>query len=350
MHKKEIFSVSVGKVADVIKSLHFPSPRGNGNVIGINLKENELSATLYNKLSKVNLPYILIIEVTTDAMERDLSGQNTLLAEKLLPLLMHHSQYYYFLHRPLLIKANEGTSSRIKNWGIFLLEKFSELGIKNVSLYYNGSDTKDGSLVFEQLVENGAPNNDLCSWQVSFIDDSEQLNTLIDANKRIQFNGEEDTLHLKEENAQLKLYKATLLKNIYDLNNYYRFVRGETTFKYQNRLPENDSIGPKIKPEEITLLINATGIHPSLSGVEELKAHYNKVYERLPSWYKKIGTILKIVLLKRELLYYISKRHKKIFFDTIYSLPDEKQIRIWYYYEYEILPGWYKWIGKFLRK
>lgn len=152
-----------------------------------------------------------------------------------------------------------------------------------------------------------------------------------------QVNDSEDiVLQLREENALLKGSNDTLLKNIYDLNNYYRFVRGETTFKYHNREEEK-------KSENTIVEIS----HQKMS-IEEIKKYYNKAYDRLPSWYKRVGTVLKIILLRRELLFYVSKKHKNMFLDIVYSLPDEKQLRTWYYYEYEVLPGWYKRLGKML--
>ncbi len=83
--------------------------------------------------------------------------------------------------------------------------------------------------------------------------------------------------------------------------------------------------------------------------IENLKEKYNKEYERLPFLYKKIGVILKIVFGKVEFGYYLNPRQKRDFMDILHSLPEEKQIEIWYYYEYEILPGWYKRLGKRLK-
>ncbi len=85
--------------------------------------------------------------------------------------------------------------------------------------------------------------------------------------------------------------------------------------------------------------------------VEEIRIKYYYEYEVLPVIYKKIGAMLKILSGKKEISYYLSKKQKQNFFDLLQSLPRDKQIEMWYHYEYEILPEWYKNFAKiFLQK
>lgn len=84
--------------------------------------------------------------------------------------------------------------------------------------------------------------------------------------------------------------------------------------------------------------------------VEEINKKYHLEYENLPGWYKKVGALIKIIFGKVGFGYFFNKRQKQDFIDLLRTLPQDKQMQIWHYYEYEILPGWYKKLGNRLRK
>jgi hypothetical protein len=318
--QKKIYSISLNNTGQLISHTHFPLSTGYEQIVGIQLNEEQIDPSVYNTLEKIDVSYLLILDVSSDTMKKDLLGHHTSLAEKLIPLLMDHSQYQSISSKPVLIQVENYSLPVVEKWNSIFLRELKEFGMHNISACYNTGIAKDGIVLFEEISEGKLLGPGTCSWQVRYSHNFEVDLLSIG----IELEPADEALLLLEENERLKLDRATLLKNIYDLNNYYRFVRGETNFKYHNR--------------------------PDTSAVDEYKAYYTKVYEELPAWYKKFGALLKILLLKRELWYYVSKRHRKIFFDMIYALPDEKQIKTWYYFEYEILPGWYKWIGKLLRK
>ena len=82
----------------------------------------------------------------------------------------------------------------------------------------------------------------------------------------------------------------------------------------------------------------------------DLKRKYQNEYESLPFLYKKVGILLKLMFGKVEFGYFLNRRQKQDFLDLLRTLPEDRQIEVWYYYEYEILPGWYKKLGKHLKK
>lgn len=86
------------------------------------------------------------------------------------------------------------------------------------------------------------------------------------------------------------------------------------------------------------------------SRIENIRLKYSLEYESLPVVYKKMGAFLKLLLGKREYSYYLSKKQKRSFVELLELLPKDKQLEMWYYYEYEILPAWYKKLGKILSK
>jgi hypothetical protein len=85
----------------------------------------------------------------------------------------------------------------------------------------------------------------------------------------------------------------------------------------------------------------------------ELLKRYHREYESLPIWYKKIGQVFKImsghkvvkIKLKDKALK-ISLKHKV----TVSGTNRANYIRNWYYHEYDVLPGWYKRLGKMINK
>lgn len=151
-------------------------------------------------------------------------------------------------------------------------------------------------------------------------------------------------------NLRVSYYDAiseidVLKKNLYDLNKYYRYVRGETNFKYSNRQEEGHSQqvqGSPIPAADLVAFVNSTAAHPD--DFSALKK-YQEQYERLPGVYKKIGTFLKIITGKTPYMRHFSKRHKNTFINFLGFLPEDKRVEAWYYYEYEVLPAWYKNIG-----
>jgi hypothetical protein len=335
---KKLNSISLNSLA-AIKEPSLPfTAIAERKPVGILLKESSITNEIYSGFAQVNIPYILIIDIPSEALIKNVSDQTASLAERILPLLMHYSQYDFFASKPLFFKIPTGTTAAaLEKWNEALLQSFKRLGFRNISLYYNKSASENGQIAFETLLNNEADSKVI--WEVTAADNVPSFE--LQQNPIDQpLSEQENVLQLREENAKLKSDKSTLLKNINDLNNYYRFVRGEVNFKYHNRAEDDKNN----TDDNVGLFTNATP-GSSLMSVEQLRAYYNKVYEQLPGWYKKIGTILKIVFLKRELMYYINKKHKKVFLDIIQALPTEKQIITWYYYEYEILPGWYKRIG-----
>lgn len=84
--------------------------------------------------------------------------------------------------------------------------------------------------------------------------------------------------------------------------------------------------------------------------VDSIRSRYREQYDSLPLLYKKFGVVLKILSGKRELAYYLSRKQKAGFLLMLQSLPRDKQVELWYYYEYEILPAWYKKIASIIVK
>jgi len=84
----------------------------------------------------------------------------------------------------------------------------------------------------------------------------------------------------------------------------------------------------------------------------DILSEYHEKYETLPMWYKKTGQVFKIlsghklltIKIKKKGLH-LSLRHKKVVDEN----NRQEYVRNWYYHEYDVLPGWYKRLGQFIR-
>lgn len=75
------------------------------------------------------------------------------------------------------------------------------------------------------------------------------------------------------------------------------------------------------------------------------KEKYSLLYENTPLWYKKIGQIIKVFKGRKWLsIKWLDKDKKDNY------RPTTQDIAQWYYIQYEVLPSWYKKIGKSLVK
>jgi hypothetical protein len=148
---------------------------------------------------------------------------------------------------------------------------------------------------------------------------------------------------LNESAMEISLYKETLdfaRKENIALLNAVSFLKKEVKNQYQEK------VGVHISAERAERQI----LSRIDRRVKEIQQRYDKEYEVLPQLYKKFGALIKILSGSKEYSYYLNKRQKQAFFELLQSLPKDKQIEMWYYYEYEILPRWYKKIGKLLAK
>ena len=76
-----------------------------------------------------------------------------------------------------------------------------------------------------------------------------------------------------------------------------------------------------------------------------IKNKYLTLYENTPLWYKKFGQIIKVFQgHKRLIIDFKDKGEKSVYRSTV------EDITHWYYHQYEVLPKWYKKIGKKLIK
>jgi hypothetical protein len=76
-----------------------------------------------------------------------------------------------------------------------------------------------------------------------------------------------------------------------------------------------------------------------------IKNKYSILYENTPLWYKRIGQIIKVFQgHKRLVIGFKDKLGKNVYEPTV------EDITHWYYQQYEVLPEWYKKIGKKLTK
>ena len=125
-----------------------------------------------------------------------------------------------------------------------------------MAIYYDNIPSRNTPGYFIELEESVSGAAYPLKWKINQLTDASAfINSLLEIPETPARSAEHQLLHLQEEGERLKSLNATLLKNIYDLNNYYRFVRGETTFKHHNR-------------EEPTETTNAL---PPGAGVEDYK-------------------------------------------------------------------------------
>ena len=80
---------------------------------------------------------------------------------------------------------------------------------------------------------------------------------------------------------------------------------------------------------------------------------YHRTYESLPMWYKKIGQLFKIASGNKKVYVEMKNRKLKVKLKHRKEVDQNDKlnfIRNWYYHEYDVLPGWYKKIGKKINK
>lgn len=265
------------------------------------------------------------------------------ITKSLLSFILEVDYYRYLGKRILFIEnlQNEFDPGLLK-------AEFKLMGIRDIEIVSVNNQNKSGSNFLSNTdSKNGSNSLNKIKWVVlkdrpiDFFENKEDL-----------INADGKTVHdelqiLKEENFFLKNKTTVLEKNVYDLNNYYRFVRGETTFRYNNRPKETDSETGVLQPVQLTDLVNAAPPHPINN---RSLTYYKQVYEGLPWVYKKIGVLLKIITGRTGFLYFINKTQKKYFLNLLQLLPEERRVEAWYFFEYEILPDWYKALGKRIGK
>lgn len=76
-----------------------------------------------------------------------------------------------------------------------------------------------------------------------------------------------------------------------------------------------------------------------------VKNKYFDLYENTPLWYKKAGQVIKVLNGNKRLIVELKDKGKK----DKYS-PTADDLAHWYYIQYEVLPRWYKKLGKLLIK
>lgn len=342
--KKAAFPVSTGGETEDI-------------IAGIELHPDDFSPSLYEELSAAGMPYVLLLDLAS-AKEGATNGQIRKTADYLFPLLLDPAYLKHLTEKVIFVKsagpAGEVVSSLKKSFGNFGLHNIKIIGYQpgttheEVSELNSLADLKlpsapeylnipgDRWLIFRTHSRQAVADHTVLAEKIKKHRDSDLTIRRQDAYTDMQV-----------ENRQLKDTIAILNKNIYDLNNYYRYVRGEIMFKHHNRDEQKDNpiSGAGQKGH------NFSGLFPAdLSDKGKYQSYYKSMYESLPAIYKKMATLVKIITGRRELFYYLSKKHKKAFLEFVRSLPEEKQVQVWYYYEYEILPGWYKKIGKLLAR
>lgn len=340
MYTKKIYSTSLNNIININGGESYLPLKKSIKVIGVQLNDIDITDDVYVKIAELETPYIPIVKVSEKTIDTSLLYGSVELADTIMPLLMNYQQYQYLFNKVLLLKIPENRFENISRWHELLVGRLKQFGIRNITVSYTIKNMDEmAPATFEEIQKTSVPDSYPVHWNVVYVEDNNKLSDLVLQNNPDpgKFTIEDQLLSLHEENVSLKGTNETLLKNIHDLNNYYRYVRGETTFKYNNREDEEK------KSETIVAAISNQRM-----GIDELKKFYYQAYDRLPSWYKRVGTLLKIILWRRELWFYVNKKHKQAFLDLVYSLPDERQLRTWYYYEYEILPGWYKRLGKML--
>lgn len=320
-----------------------------GKILGIMIDEKDLSDNLYNITAEVDIAFVLVVNKSKEEIEKEVKCNEIPLAEKIVHILLHPAQYQFSSRKVLLVYCPAFDIQSVFSWNELLLKNLMELGIKNVAVfnstteplnrdvkfkYYNKGETEQ-DLTFVDLLFPHVANNTI-NWATNY-----KYATISPVDLELQ--------QLKERNEELEKSNNILIENINDLNKYYRLIRGEKIIRQQNgelKYVANNLMSGYI---ELNKLLEKFGA-PNLDGRARYTDYYNEIYERLPYCYKKIGSLLKIILCRREPWHHTSKRHRKIFLSVIHSLPNEMQTKIRYYYKYEILPEWYKRLGHLLRK
>lgn len=341
---KHILAFDSGNLPE-IKSAHY-SIFQKAITAGIRLSDASISKELGENLQTLCFPYVLILDHKSITQEKDKSAKQT---DSLIQAMLDPGYMSCFGKKTLFI-LGDGPGGDAQDT---LQRTFQTYGLHNVevvNLFSEDSDNKEHKSVTAWSGTDRMTHN--IRWTVIKTDtrnitsDHEAIASSLRTRKENDPHArdQEQLALLQEDNQQLTTTINILLRNIHDLNKYYRYVRGETHFKHHNRDEEST-------PQAATQLAGTPPIHPGeLADKEKYVSFYTAVYESKPGWYKKGGTLLRILLGRREAMFYLSKRHKKEFMNIISCLSPEKQVQVWYYYEYEVLPGWYKKIGQMLKK
>jgi hypothetical protein len=332
MLQKYIIPVSLNELNRINTQKDFFEKKTD-RVVAIELREEEIS---YDKIfsdgKRIDIPFAIMFDFDFPPDGRALKRA----VRAAIPLLLDTNYYEFLGNKLIFIKSQPDEKNIIES----LNAELSRFGLHTAKITAAGKITK--SETENGFVLPGYSNN--CA-EVSWV----IMEKMTDASNIKEKTDNTSVMELIEKNFELARKVAILKKNVFDLNNYYRFVRGETTFKYHNRDEKAEgekhlSIG-QINPDQISAYANAMVHHPVDNNNNRL-AHYKSIYENTPVLYKKFGALLKIITGKRGTLFYINSKEQKIFIDFLSFLPEEKRIEMWYYYEYEVLPKWYKRLGK----
>src|SRR5260221_10426395 len=342
--KRAVFPVTTGEATEDI-------------IAGIELDPDDFSPFLYEELSTDGIPYVLVLDLGSEKKGAS-NGHMRKTVEYLFPLLLDPAYLKHLTEKVVVVKSAEPAGDIISS----LKSSFDNYGLRNIKIigYQPGISHEEVSELHSvaDLKLPSAPeylNIPGDRWLILRTHPRQAVTDHTVLAEKIKRHRDSDLTILKQdqytdmqvENRQLKDTIAILNKNIYDLNNYYRYVRGETMFKHHNRdeQKDNNPISVADKGRNFPGLFGA-----DLSDKGKYQSYYISTYENLPAIYRKLATLVKILTGSRELLYYTSQKHKKTFLEFVRSLPEEKQVQVWYYYEYEILPGWYKKFGKLLAR
>lgn len=320
--------------------------RGNEAVLAIVIDDDLEVLSKEKKLlvtKEAQFLFVLDIDLSRSFEDNRIQG----LVRQLIHFIVDFSYFSFCGKRVIIIKA---TTDDLKEVAI-LRNEFSKLGLHDICFltYANTVKTEDEVVKIEIIDANDSKTKRLF----------QSFQWFYKSSRSIEKTGSVYIEHADEEselpNLKLAYSDATdeieiLKKNLYDLNKYYRYVRGETTFKYSNREEEKteQEITPATVPaNDLVHLVNSTVNHPDDFS---LLKKYQDQYERLPGTYKKIGTFLKIITGKTPYLRHFSKKQKNTYINFLGFLPEDKKIEVWYYYEYEVLPTWYKRLGSWYLK
>lgn len=333
MPQKYIIPVSLNELNKLSTQKDFFTKKTD-RVVAIELgKEEILYEKLFSDGKRIDIPFAIMLNLDFDLTRDDRTLNKVVRAA--IPLLLD-ANYYEFLGSKLIFIKSHADE---KNISESLKAELSKFGVHSVRITAVGNAKKAGTVNKWEL-PGYSNNGSEVSWII--------LEKTADASNIKEKTDSTSVMELIEKNFELSRTVAILEKNVFDLNNYYRFVRGETTFKYHNRdektEEEKHPVLDQISHDQMTTPVN-TAVHHLLENNNRL-THYKSTYENTPVLYKKLGALLKVITGKRGVLFYLSSKERKVFIDFLNFLPEDKRIEMWYYYEYEVLPKWYKKLGK----
>jgi hypothetical protein len=350
MLSKNVISFDPKKIKKLSK--WHPFFKAGAGILGLRLEENIGRSAQAALLEDFEFPFAIIY--ASDLFWSDIkkAAGYRRVAERILPFFCELHYYRYTGHFLIFIENNQK-----KNIDISLLHKelrqygYTKVLIQVIDTSQDGSvsDRQLSSVISSSLF----PKSNQIEWIISDSGTSDLYKS-----PAVHSQTEETILSLIEENYEYKEKTELLQKNITDLGFYYRALRGETAFKYR---PDghDKQIEITAPPQQEMIIENTTEpesfentiINNVLPDIKtDYQRYYNENYERTPIYYKRLGHFLKLITGRRDFLYYMSKKHRQAFLDHLLLMPEDKRVQAWYYYEYEILPEWYKRVGKFLTK